>query len=80
MRTQHQAWLGNFFERSMEHETPLMSGYDFANTKISAVGYQVGMSNPCLYMHGTEPSIGWRHGDDILFAGEEKLLTVSMTS
>ena len=53
---------------------------DFANTKISAVGYQVGMSNPCLYMHGTEPSIGWRHGDDILFAGEENLLTVSMTS
>ena len=27
---------------------------DFANTKISAVGYQVGMSNPCLYVHGTE--------------------------
>ena len=26
MRTQHQAWLGNFFERSMEHEMPLMSG------------------------------------------------------
>ena len=53
---------------------------DFANTKISAVGYQVGMSNPCLNVHGTEPSIGWRHGDDIWFAGEEKLLTVSMTS
>ena len=26
MRTQHQAWLGNFFERSMEHEMPLMNG------------------------------------------------------
>ena len=47
---------------------------DFAKTKISALGYQVGMSNPCLYVHGTEPSIGWRHGDDILFAGEEEFV------
>ena len=32
------------------------------------------MSNPCLYVHGTEPSTGWRHGDDILFAGEEEFV------
>ena len=32
------------------------------------------MSNPCLYVHATEPSIGWRHGDDILFAGEEEFV------
>ena len=46
----------------------------FANKKIAAVGYQVGLSSPCIYVHSTEPSIGWRPGDDILFAGEEKFV------
>ena len=32
------------------------------------------MSNPGFYVHGTEPSIGWRHGDDISFAGEEEFV------
>ena len=46
----------------------------FANKKIAAVGYQIGLSSPCIYVHNTEPSIGWRHGDDILLAGEGKFV------
>ena len=34
--------------------------------------YQTG-AGPCIYAHSTEPSIGWRHGDDILFAGEREI-------
>ena len=47
---------------------------DFAKKKMAAVEYHVGLSSPCIYVHNTEPSIGWRHGDDILFAGEEKVV------
>ena len=47
---------------------------DFANKKIAAVGYQVGLSSPCIYVHNAEPAIGWRHCDDILFDGEEKFV------
>ena len=31
-------------------------------------------SSPCIHVHNTEPSTGWRHGDDILIAGEEKFV------
>ena len=52
-------------------QTRLMNGIDFANKKIAAVGYQIGLSR---HAHNTEPSKGWRHSDDILFAGEEKFV------
>ena len=37
----------------------------------------VGLSSPCIYVHNTEPSTGWRHVDDILFAGEDKFVDES---
>ena len=43
----------------------------FFNKEISELGYKVGESNPCLYMHRDLFSIGWRHGDDLVFAGED---------
>ena len=43
----------------------------FVNQLISAVGYEVGDSTPCVYTHSKEISIGWRHGDDMAFAGEK---------
>ena len=46
----------------------------FAKKNIAAVEYHVGLSSPCIYVTNTEPSLGWRHGDDILFAGEEKVV------
>ena len=47
---------------------------DFENKKIAAVGYQVGSGSPSTYVQNAEPSTGWRHGDDILFASEEKFV------
>ena len=43
----------------------------FFNEKIAQLGYEVGMSSPCLYRHKERLSIGWRHGDDLIFIGEE---------
>ena len=37
---------------------------NFANMKIAAVKYHVGLSSPCICVRNTEPSIGWRHSDD----------------
>ena len=47
---------------------------DYANSKIEALGFVVGMSSPCLYHHKDEECIGWRHGDDIIFAGEREFV------
>eukprot|EP00973_Karenia_brevis_P012038 1634725-Karenia_brevis.AAC.1 len=33
-----------------------------------------GMSSPCIYTHPTEICIRWRHGDDIIIAGEKELV------
>ena len=41
----------------------------FFNKEIGELGYKVGSSNPCL--HRDWFSIGWRHGDDLVFAGED---------
>ena len=43
----------------------------FFNEKIATLGYDVGMSSPCFYRHRDRLSIGWRHGDDLIFVGEE---------
>ena len=79
--THHLAWLDNFFEHSMGRETRLTRERererergDFANKKVAAFGYQVGLSSACIHAHSTEPSIGWRVGDDIFYAGEEKFV------
>ena len=46
--------------------------YDsFSNEKICAQGYRHGASCPCIYGHEEELSIGWRHGDDMIFGGED---------
>ena len=46
--------------------------YDgFSNEKICAQGYKHGMSCPCIYDHEKELSIGWRHGDGMIFGGED---------
>ena len=47
---------------------------NYANEKIAGEGFDVGVSSPCLYRHRTECSIGWRHGDDIVFLGEAGFL------
>ena len=47
---------------------------EFANDKVAALGFDIGLSSPCLYKHQTEAAIGWRHGDDLAFAGEPKFL------
>ena len=39
--------------------------------RIATLGYDVGMSSPCFYCHRDRLSIGWRHGDDLIFIGEE---------
>ncbi len=46
----------------------------FFNDKVAKLGFDVGLSNPCLYRHRSALSIGWRHGDDLIFAGEEEFL------
>ena len=59
----------------------LMSGMTSRTRTLLQFGSQVGLSSPCIFEHSTEPSIGWRHGDDILFAGDEKICrTKSLTS
>eukprot|EP00959_Pyramimonas_sp_CCMP1952_P153514 3211767-Pyramimonas_sp.AAC.1 len=42
----------------------------FFNDIITKLGYDVGVSNPCLYRRRNKLSIGWRHGDDLVFIGE----------
>eukprot|EP00959_Pyramimonas_sp_CCMP1952_P226123 4728592-Pyramimonas_sp.AAC.1 len=39
----------------------------FFNDIITRLGYDVGASNPCLYRRRNKLSIGWRHGDDLVF-------------
>ena len=42
----------------------------FATEVRESSGYITGASTPCVYRHCREPSVGWRHGDDIILAGE----------
>ena len=42
----------------------------FATEVMEGAGYVMGMSTPCVYRHKSEPSVAWRHGDDIIVAGE----------
>ena len=46
----------------------------FFNACVAAAGWTVGTSSPCIYRHETEIAIGWRHGDDSLFAGESHVV------
>ena len=46
----------------------------FAKKKMVAVGCLMGPSSLCICMYTEEPSMGWRHGDDILFAGVKKFV------
>ena len=39
-----------------------------------AVGYLMRLSSLCICVYIAEPSVGWRHGDDILFAGVKKFV------
>ena len=39
-----------------------------------AVGYLMRLSSLCICMYIEEPSVGWRHSDDILFAGVKKIV------
>ena len=39
-----------------------------------AVGYLMRLSSLCICVYIAEPSVGWRHGDDILFAGVRKFV------
>ena len=70
-RTRYQAWSDNFFARSIGRETRLMNGMISRTGRLPQSSTQVGLSSPCIYGHNAEPSIGWRQGNDILFAGEE---------
>ena len=42
----------------------------FATVVMEGAGYVMGMSTPCVYRHKSETSVAWRHGDDIIVAGE----------
>ena len=51
------------------------SEWDALATKcLEAAGFETGWSSPCLYRHSSALAIGWRHGDDLVFAGEETFL------
>ena len=41
---------------------------------MKSQAYIAGMSTPCVYRHESEPSVAWRHGDDIGIIGEDELL------
>ena len=49
----------------------------FANISLELCGYAVGKSSPCIYRHKEQPSIGWRHGDDICLLGEKDFVVRS---
>ena len=58
--------------RTMYGTRDAANQYDaFSNEKITGVGYLTGKSCPCLYRHKDALSIGWRHGDDMIFVGED---------
>ena len=43
------------------------------NAAIDQV-HDTGLSSPCLYYHREEDSHRWRHGDDLVFDGEDNWL------
>ena len=69
-KTQHSARVDKLFEGSMGARR----GCDFAKKKMVAVGYPMGPSNLCICVYIEEPSVGWRHGDDIPLAGVKKFV------
>ena len=46
----------------------------FATEVMASQNYEAGRSTPCVLAHGKEPLFGWRHGDDIILAGEVHFL------
>ena len=48
--------------------------FDEFSKAIVDEGFISGLSCPCIYRHSTEQSIGWRHGDDMIFVGEAEFL------
>ena len=46
----------------------------FFNSAAEDLGFEPGESCPCVYRHKSSLSVAWRHGDDVLIAGEETFL------
>ena len=47
---------------------------NYSGEKIAELDFEIGKSTPCIYRHKSEPCVGWRHGDDLIFCGEPVLL------
>ena len=58
----------------MGRETRLMNATTSGIRKVLQSGSKSERAVRAKKVHNTEPSTGWRPGDDILFAGEEKVV------